>query len=94
MQYDMSSSANLNPLLSDGIVATRRKVADFLLHFTSSEGQQRNLSQSEMAITLGISRNLVSNSLISLREEGAIRIDRHKIAINKNKLEQILISKE
>jgi CRP-like cAMP-binding protein len=94
VQYDISASANLKPLLSDELIATRRKVAEFLLHFASSKGRQRHLSQSEMVITLGISRNMVNNSLISLKEESAIRVDRHKIAINKNKLEQILISKE
>ncbi len=94
MQYDISACANWNPVLSDELMATHRTVADLLLHFLGSKRQQRHFSQSEMAITLGIPWDLVNKSLMSLKEESAIRIDRHKMAINKNKLERILIGKE
>ena len=93
LQYDISACASLNPVLSDELITTRRRVADLLLHFVSGKGQQRHYSQSEMAMTLDTSWTLVNHSLISLKEDGAIRIDRPRMTINKNKLKRILISK-
>ena len=49
-----------------------------------------HLSQREMAALTGTTWELVSRSLKSLQEEGAIRIDRHRIIINKESLEKVL----
>jgi hypothetical protein len=94
MQYDLSVGADSNPVLSDELLTTRKRVAGLLLHCASTKEQQRHFSQSEMATALDTSWNLVNNSLILLKEESAIRIERHKMVVNKNKLERILINKE
>ena len=86
----MSVCTNSNRVQSNELIANRRKVADLLLSIGSSEELRRYFSQSEMAITLGTSRDLVNNSLVSLEEESAIKIDRPKVLINKAVLERIL----
>ena len=86
----MSVCTNSNRVQSNELIANRRKVADLLLSIGSSEELRRYFSQSEMAITLGTSRDLVNNSLVSLEEESTIKIDRHKVLINKTVLERIL----
>jgi len=90
----MSACADSNLVLSDELIVARRKVADLLLHFAGTTELQRHFTQSESAIILGISWAMVNNSLISLKGESAVRIDRHKMTINKNKLERILIRNE
>jgi len=47
------------------------------------------LSQREMAELLGTTWELVNESLRSLHEEGAIRIERHRIIIKEKSLQKI-----
>ena len=71
-------------------VAVQRQVADILLkHAGDGKGGCPCVSQREMAVQLGTSWNTVRSSLESLQAEGAIRIDRHRLIINKKTLEQI-----
>jgi len=91
MRYDLSDCSNLHLILSAELNDTRRRVAGLLLHFHGGEAQH-HLSKSEIATTLGTSWDMVNNSLVSLKQEGALRIDRHRMAINKEILERILIS--
>ena len=54
-------------------------------------GSRPRLTQQEMAAMAGTAREVVGRSLKSLEEEGAIRLDRHRIVItNKEALKEIM----
>ena len=72
------------------------RVAKLLLeyavdHSVAEEGTPRpRLTQQEMAAMVGTAREVVGRSLKTLEEEGAIRMDRHRIVVvNKKALEQM-----
>ncbi len=72
----------------------RQQVAGVLLqHAGAGTTRRPGLSQREMATMLGTSWDMVNSSLKSLQTQGAIRIDRHRILINKTALEQIAMEK-
>ena len=80
----------LSPSAEAGDV--QRQVAGVLLQHAGTDTTRRpGLSQREMAAMLGTSWNMVNSSLKSLQAQGAIRIDRHRILINKTALEQIAV---
>lgn len=59
------------------------RVAKILLEHTDDEtGPRRRLTQQEMAAMAGTAREVVGRSLKALEEEGAIRLDRHRIVIS------------
>lgn len=71
-----------------------QQVARVLLQHAGTNTTRRlGLSQREMATMLGISWDMVNSSLKSLQVEGAIRIERHRIVINKKALEQIAMER-
>jgi biotin operon repressor len=94
MRDDISEYSDCRFVLSAELSDTRRKVADLLLHINDVKAPLRRLSQSDIATTLGTTWDMVNNSIISLKQEGALKIDRHRLAINKNALERILIKKD
>jgi biotin operon repressor len=94
MRDDISEYSDCRFVLSAELSDTRRKVADLLLHINDIKAPLRHLSQSDIATTLGTTWDMVNNSIISLKQEGALKIDRHRLAINKNALERILIKKD
>ena len=94
MRHNKSEHARCNLIPSAELNDTRRRVAVLLLHFNDAKAPLGRISQSDMAITLGTTWDMVNNSLNSLKQEGALRIDRHRMAINKNVLERILIKKD
>lgn len=58
------------------------RVAKILLeHAGDGTGGNPRLTQQEMAAMAGTAREMVGRSLKSLEEEGAIRLDRHRIVI-------------
>lgn len=64
------------------------RVAKLLLEYATDHGEQEagigttpRLTQQDMAAMVGTAREVVGRSLKSLEEEGAIRMDRHRIAI-------------
>ena len=73
------------------------RVAKLLLEYAtdhgggSEEGTQRpRLTQQEMAAMVGTAREVVGRSLKVLEEEGAIRMDRHRIVVtNRKALQQM-----
>ncbi|MDM8000085.1 MAG: Crp/Fnr family transcriptional regulator [Dehalococcoidia bacterium] len=72
------------------------RVAKLLLeyatdHGTPEEGSHRpRLTQQEMAAMVGTAREVVGRSLKALEEEGAIRMERHRIVVtNRKTLQQI-----
>jgi len=94
MRDDISEYSDCRFVLSAELSDTRRKIADLLLHINDVKAPLRHLSQSDIATTLGTTWDMVNNSIISLKQEGALKIDRHRLAINKNALERILIKKD
>jgi CRP/FNR family transcriptional regulator len=73
------------------------RLAKLLLEYATDHGPaagesgaRPRLTQQEMAAVVGTAREVVGRSLKALEEEGAIRIDRHRIVIvNKKRLEQM-----
>ncbi len=72
------------------------RVAKLLLQYAPDQAQveeaqaRPRLTQQDMAGLVGTSREVVGRSLKALEEEGAIRVDRHRIAIlDKDVLEEI-----
>jgi CRP/FNR family transcriptional regulator len=72
------------------------RVAKLLLEYATDhggpeEGRQRpRLTQQEMAAMVGTAREVVGRSLKVLEEEGAIRMDRHRIVVtNRKALQQM-----
>ena len=58
------------------------RVAKILLeHAGDGTGPRSRLTQQEMAAMAGTAREVVGRSLKSLEDEGAIRLDRHRIVI-------------
>ncbi|MBM4444396.1 MAG: Crp/Fnr family transcriptional regulator [Chloroflexi bacterium] len=73
------------------------RLAKLLLEYATDHGTvagepgaRPRLTQQEMAAVVGTAREVVGRSLKALEEEGAIRMDRHRIVIvNKKRLEQM-----
>jgi CRP-like cAMP-binding protein len=73
------------------------RLAKLLLKYATDHGrisegvdQRPRLTQQEMAAMVGTAREVVGRSLKALEEEGAIRMDRHRIVIvNKKRLEEM-----
>jgi len=68
------------------------RVAKILLEHVGGEmGREPRLTQQEMAAMAGTAREVVGRSLKSLEEEGAIKLDRHRIIItDKEALKEIM----
>jgi len=68
------------------------RVAKILLAHAGSETRREpRLTQQEMAAMAGTAREIVGRSLKALEEEGAIRLDRHRIVIkDKEALQEIM----
>ena len=68
------------------------RVAKILLEHVGGEvGRGPRLTQQEMAAMAGTAREVVGRSLKALEEEGAIKLDRHRIIItNKETLRKIM----
>jgi CRP-like cAMP-binding protein len=68
------------------------RVAKILLEHVGSEmGRGPRLTQQEMAAMAGTAREVVGRSLKALEEEGAIKLDRHRIIItDKEVLKEIM----
>jgi CRP-like cAMP-binding protein len=72
------------------------RVAKLLLEYATDHGgseeltQRPRLTQQEMAAMVGTAREVVGRSLKALEEEGAIKMDRHRIVIaNRKALQQM-----
>ena len=72
------------------------RIAKLLLEYATDhtvvdeEGPKPRLTQQDMAAMVGTAREVVGRSLKALEEEGAIRMDRHRIVIvNKKALEEM-----
>ena len=79
------------PLLANYLLAqARTKIARILLdHVSEQSSQRRRPWQRDMASLGGVSWEVIYTSLESLKNEGVIRVDRHRIIINKELLNQV-----
>ena len=72
----------------------KTRIARVLLNNASQQpAQRRQLAQWDMASLGGIGWETVHASLESLKNEGAIRVERHRIIINKELLNIVADSK-
>lgn len=68
----------------------QRQLAGVLLQYAGIDKARRpGLSQREMAVILDTSWDMVDTSLKSMQAEGAIRIERHRMILNKEALERL-----
>ena len=90
--FSPEAEANFRPIPPAEPGDIRRRLAGILLQYAGSGKARRpGISQREMTVILDTSWDTVSSSLKSLQAEGAIRIDRHRIVINKKALERIAV---
>lgn len=70
----------------------RKLVAKALIEYTgNSKTERRHLAQQDIAILAGINWDMVHASLKSLQNEGAIKIERHRIIINRDLLQKVAV---
>jgi CRP/FNR family transcriptional regulator len=63
------------------------RIAKLLLEYTGNGATPRpRLTQQDMAAMVGSAREVVGRSLKTLEEEGAIRMERHRIVITDKKI--------
>ena len=68
----------------------RGMVSKILLEYAGdSTTERRQLTQRDIAILVGTDWETVHASLKSLQEQGIIRIERHRITINKELLQKV-----
>ncbi len=70
----------------------RGRVAKVLLEHAGNgndNGERPRVVQRDIAATVGADWGLVHMSLKSMQEEGAIKIDRHRLIINKALLQKV-----
>jgi hypothetical protein len=76
-------------MLNMSLDHVRGQVAKILLE----NGTHRQISQRNIADITGTDWEMVHASLKSLQDEGAIKIDRQRLIINKNKLKKVAAMK-
>ena len=73
-----------------GLQQARRKVAAALLEQTgSSAGKHQRFTLKTMASNAGAEWGTIRLSLASLQDEGAIRLERHRIYVNRDALRKL-----
>jgi hypothetical protein len=76
------------------IVDIRGRVARVLLESAGDGASGRpRIAQRDIAATVGADWGMVHISLKSMQAEGAIRIDRHRLIINKERLQKMAETK-
>lgn len=87
-------STNLLHTHDYSLAHTRGLVASILLKHVSTPAGQARLSQCDIALLAGLDWEAVHTTIKSLMDMGAIKIDRHRLALNRNVLHEILESWE
>jgi len=74
---------------ADSVTQSRKLVAKALIKYTvDNKTGRRHLAQQDIAMLAGTNWDMVHASLKSLQNEGAIKIERHRIIINKDLLQK------
>lgn len=69
----------------------RQKLSKFFLLISeNSESVELKLNREELADFLGVARPSVSRELMSMQDDGFIKIEKNKVILNKEKLENFL----
>jgi DNA-binding MarR family transcriptional regulator len=93
MAVDGSQDMLMNAITSQpSLIHIRGKVAKILLEHAgdgNSDGGRPRVVQRDIAATVGADWGMVHMSLKSMQEEGAIKIDRHRLIINKELLQKV-----
>jgi hypothetical protein len=78
------------PADNSAFIQTRGAVAKVLLdHAVNGSGAKPGLAQRDIAAMTGADWYTVHMSLKSIRDEGAIRIERNRIIVNKGALQRL-----
>jgi CRP-like cAMP-binding protein len=73
------------------LTQAKTQIAKILLENAGDKFAKRGqLAQRDMALLVGVCWEMVHASLVSLKSEGAIRVERHKIVINKELLNKLV----
>ena len=73
------------------LVQARKLLAKVLFEYTlDNKTEGRHLSQQNLAMLAGISWDMVHASLLSLQNEGAVRIERHRMVVNRDFLQNVI----
>jgi hypothetical protein len=71
-------------------VNIKGRLAQVLLdHAGGSTGGQNHLTHRDMAAMLNTDWDMIHSSLVSLNNEGAIKIDRHRIIVEPERLQKV-----
>jgi DNA-binding MarR family transcriptional regulator len=74
----------------NSFIHVRGLVAKVLLeHAGDGSGGRRRVAQRDIAATLGTDWDTVHLALRSMQDEGAIRVERHRLIINKELLQKV-----
>ena len=73
------------------LIQARKLIAKVLFDYTpDNKTEGRHLSQQNLAMLAGISWEMVHASLLSLQNEGAVRIERHRMVVNRDCLQNAI----
>jgi DNA-binding GntR family transcriptional regulator len=73
------------------LIQARKLVATVLFEYTmDNKTEGRHLSQQNLTMLAGISWEMVHASLLSLQNEGAVRIERHRVVVNRDFLQNVI----
>ena len=73
------------------LVQARKLLAKVLFEYTTNNKTEgHHLSQQNLAMLAGISWEMVHASLLSLQNEGAVRIERHRMVVNRDCLQNAI----
>ena len=73
------------------LIQARKLLAKVLFEYTlDNKTEGRHLSQQNLAMLAGISWDMVHASLLSLQNEGAVRIERHRMVVNRDFLQNVI----
>ena len=73
------------------LIQARKLIATVLFEYTmDNRTERRHLSQQNLAMLAGISWEMVHASLLSLQNEGAVRIERHRMVVNRDFLQNVI----
>ena len=79
-----------SPAQENLVIHIRGLVAKILLENTGDGTSERHrVTQRDIAMTVGTDWDMVHMSFKSMQEEGAIRIERHRLIINKELLQKL-----
>jgi CRP/FNR family transcriptional regulator, cyclic AMP receptor protein len=88
--YNVTGYIVMTTTSDHSLINIRGRVARVLLeHAADGASGRPRVSQRDIAATVGADWGMVHMSLKSMQDEGVIRIDRHRLIINKELLQKV-----